>query len=154
MVVLRNGEVLYGRVVRAAERILVTLPGREISLRATEIDVIAHSLADACWLKRQKIRPTDIDGRLDMAAWCMRHNLLAEAADELSAVASLQPFNSRLAGLRRRYQKSIESAAVLPQTATDRERPRAVATNLAQNWDQRSPSGNGRRKTIFMAAQT
>jgi hypothetical protein len=123
---------LYGRVVRAAERVLVTLPGREISLRATEIDVIARSLADACWLKRQKIRPTDIDGRLDMAAWCLRHNLLAEAADELSAVASLQPFNSRLAALRRRHQKSIESAAVLPQKSTDREQPRSVETNLAQ----------------------
>ncbi len=131
VVVLRNGEVLYGRVVRAAERVLVTLPGREISLRATEIDVVARSLADACWLKRQKIRPTDIDGRLDQAEWCMRHNLLAEAADELSAVASLQPFNTRLAALRRRHQKSFESTT-LSQKPTDRDQPRSVETNLAQ----------------------
>jgi hypothetical protein len=108
LVVLQNGEVLAGHVVRSGERILVTLPGREISLRPGEVDVVANSLDEAYRLKRAKVRPTDVGGRLDLANWCLRHNLLASAGEELAAVATVQPFEPRLKALGQRLAKANE----------------------------------------------
>jgi hypothetical protein len=117
LVVLQNGEILQGHVVRAGERVLVTLPGREISLRPAEIDVVAGSLDEAYHLKRAKVRPSDVGGRLDLATWCLRHNLLASAGEELAAVATVQPFEPRLKALGQRLNKAIERQAMPVQAS-------------------------------------
>ncbi|MEX2140104.1 MAG: hypothetical protein WD894_12635 [Pirellulales bacterium] len=107
LVVLRNGEVLQGRVTSARERVLVILPGREISLRKGEVDVVARTLEEAYLVKRSKTPPTDVDARLDLAAWCMRHNLWAAARVELSAAGQVQESSPRRIALERRLQKAI-----------------------------------------------
>jgi hypothetical protein len=125
LVVLQNGEVLAGHIVRSGERILVTLPGREISLRPGEVDVVAGTLDEAYRLKRAKVRPTDVGGRLDLANWCLRHNLLASANEELAAVATVQPFEPRLKALGQRLAQALERQAMAVQASYQQNEPAA-----------------------------
>jgi hypothetical protein len=126
LVVLRNGEVLKGAVAPEGERFVITLPGRQISLRDSEIDVVADTLEEAYRLKRNKTRPTDVDGRLDLAAWCIHHRLWANAQAELAAAANVQPYNLRLAVLQHRLQRSIAHATAQSETAKDPPRSRGT----------------------------
>ena len=108
LLVLRNGEVLTGTISTAGERVLVMLPGRQISLRPSEIDVVASTMEEAYALKLNKLRPTDVGGRLDLAAWCIHHRLWTRAQEELTAAGHVQPYNPRLAALGRALQRSME----------------------------------------------
>jgi hypothetical protein len=128
LVVLQNGEILEGHVGHAGERVLVTLPGREISLRPGEIDVVAGSLDEAYRLKRAKVRPTDVGGRLDLANWCLRHDLLAGAGEELAAVATVQPFEPRLKALGQRLNKAIERQSMPVQASYQQTVPTATSS--------------------------
>jgi hypothetical protein len=126
LVVLQNGEVLTGHVVPSGERVLVTLPGREISLRPGEIDVVASTLSEAYRLKRTKIRPTDVSGRLDLAAWCLRQNLLESAAEELAVAAQVQPFEPRLKALQQRLDKAVERRSMATRASYQQPVPAGV----------------------------
>ena len=143
LVVLRNGEVLHGSVINAGQRVLVVLPGREISLRPADVDVVAATLEEAYRLKLSKTRPTDVEGRLDLAAWCIRHRLWANAQIELAAARSVNDASPRLMALERRLQKSleIETAARLPDGQPS-ERPDAA--NSAGPQPARKSSRQGR----------
>ncbi len=160
LVVLRNGEVLTGTVTAAGERVLIMLPGRQISLRSSEIDVVARTMDEACLLKRNKLRPTDVDGRLDLAAWCIHHRLWTRAQEELVAASDVQPGSSRLAAIRQHLHRSVahESAEQRPANETSADstnarspadqaaarRPKDTATRAAYSWPPlaSNPSAN------------
>jgi hypothetical protein len=116
LVVLRNGQVLRGQVTSDRDRFLVKLPGREISVRRNEVDVVSRSLDDAYQLKRAKVSPSDVVGRLDLAEWCLEQGLLGNAGAELAVVLSLEPDSRRLAALDRRLRRML-TAATEPQNS-------------------------------------
>jgi hypothetical protein len=133
LVVLKNGEFLHGQVASAGERVLVTLPGREISLRQGDIDVVAGTLEEAYLLKREKTRPTDVEARLDLAAWCIRHQLWGIAKLELSAAAEGQKLSPRRVALERRLHEAVASEIpASPLAGQSRVTPSPLATNEAQ----------------------
>lgn len=132
LVVLRNGEILEGQLQTAKnDRVTVRLERGEISLRQAEVDVIASSLDDAYALKLAKVPPTDIEGHLDLAAWCVRHGLLGNAAAELATAVSIQPRHPRIALVQRRLQRIIEQQQVAQQ-----EMPTEAETNLPESVPQ------------------
>jgi hypothetical protein len=120
LVVLRNGEVLHGRVTKVGRRVLIILPGREISLRPADIDVVADTLDEAYRLKLSKTRPTDVEGRLDLAAWCIRHQLWTNAQEELSAARQVNQLSPRLLALEHRLQKAMAIDTVPPPPTQQR----------------------------------
>ncbi len=159
LVVLRNGEILQGQIQAAKnDRLTVRMPRGEISVRQAEVDVIAASLDDAYALKLAKIPPTDVEGHLDLAAWCVRHELLGSAASELTKAMSIQPRNPRIAIVQRRLRQIVEQqqAATEQEVATatepsradesqaihekpsDQERPNKPVSSGAASWPPRS----------------
>jgi hypothetical protein len=126
LVVLRNGEVLDGQVTQTADRIVLSLPGREISLRARDVDVVARSLDDAYRAKSAKLGATDVEGRLDLVAWCMRHELFVAAQTELTAIAAMSPASRRLRTLEAQLRK---------QVAADGDRSQGAPSVVARNRD-------------------
>ncbi len=120
LVVLRNGEILQGEIQASKnDRLSVRMPRGEISVRQAEVDVIAASLDDAYALKLAKIPPTDVDGHLDLAAWCVRHELLGNAASELTTAISIQPRNPRIAIVQRRLRQIVEQQQATQEPEID-----------------------------------
>ncbi len=144
LVVLRNGEVLQGSVTKAGHRVLLTLPGREISLRTADIDVVAATLEQAYQLKLSKTRPTDVEGRLDLAAWCIRHQLWANAQEELSAARQVNRLSPRLVALELRLQKARTIDTASPPPAEQPSVP--PATPKIENTQ---PAHSSSRRTRF-----
>src|SRR5690606_4750160 len=98
VVVLRNGEVLSGRVLQDGEHYKIVREGSEIRLAAREVEMVASSLDEAYeQLKARKV--STVDDHVRMAQWCMRHKLLGYAAKEIMEVMQKDPRDPRIAQL-------------------------------------------------------
>jgi hypothetical protein len=106
---LRNGQVLEGKVSQAGNQTLVDLPNGQIRVRNSDVDTICSNMREAYQRKRAALQASDLSQQhLDLAQWCIRHNLLAEAGDELAAVAEIDPKNRQLASLQHRLEMAKE----------------------------------------------
>ncbi len=129
IVVLRNGEVLRGQVVRQEDHYRITLANGELRLRAAEVELICHDLDEAYRAKRAQIQMDRADDHLDLAEWCLRQSLPGDAARELSAALVLEPKNPRIAFVDRRLQQALAPPPA-PTAANDHPPPRVTDEDL------------------------
>lgn len=109
VVLLRNGHVLQGTVTREGDRYRIILgPSSEIRLPTSEIVTVAKDMAGVYQVKRAAVRKGDFDGHLQLAAWCLRHELETAAADQLLKAAALKPSHPAVAQLERQLKQRIQ----------------------------------------------
>ena len=118
LIVLRNGEVLSGQVTSSGDRIVVTGNDFEVALASKDVDFSCASLDEAYRIQQSRLTGNRIEDHLNLAHWCMRHDLVGYAADQISAAMKIDPQNRRLVMLDRQLQLTIEEAAK-PKTPSD-----------------------------------
>jgi hypothetical protein len=102
IVVLHDGGVLIGDIVREGEAYVVTRAGGQIRVPASRVLVVCASLEEAYdYHRRQMARPT-AQAHLALADWCLRFGLVAQASRELSDAKRLDGAHPRLVLLERR----------------------------------------------------
>ncbi|MFM7844473.1 MAG: hypothetical protein ACKPEY_09605 [Planctomycetota bacterium] len=105
VLVLRSGRVLQGEITPLGDRYRVKLgPGNEIRIGAGEVEFQAASLSEAYERKRVQLPTDGLGPRLDLVEWCLRYELLSQAATELAVALQLEPQNPRVKHLDRRLQ--------------------------------------------------
>ncbi|MHB0958987.1 MAG: hypothetical protein ACYC0X_26910 [Pirellulaceae bacterium] len=106
ILVLRNGRVLRGEIVRIGDRFTVTLGAHdEIGVPADSVEIHCASLEEAYHRKRDNLsRPGTAAEHLILADWCLRYELLASAAEQLMTAQRLEPENSAAALFERRLR--------------------------------------------------
>lgn len=120
VLLLKNGEVLNGRITHAGDQYYISLKYGVIQVKATEVEMTAADLAEIYERKRDALKP-GIDGHLELADWCLREHLVDSAAKEVDEAKALDARHPRLAYLQRRL-------AVARQPAAARPAPAATAT--------------------------
>ena len=108
VLLLRNGQMLEGRVTREDDHYLVSFSDGEIRLRAVDVEFYCRTLEEGYQRKRAAIAAGSAQDHLDLAQWCQRHNLERFAADELAAAAAIEPNHPMLGVLRRRQELALE----------------------------------------------
>lgn len=120
LLVLRNGHVLAGEITRAGDFYVVTLGSTgEVRMPADEVEFQCASMHEAYTRKRTAITGRSCRSHLELAAWCLRHNLHNECAEQLAAAKELEAGNPDVAALERRLE--------LAQAPVKSERPVAQA---------------------------
>ena len=119
LLLLRNGHLLEGQVTRAGDYFIVTQgETSEIRMPADEVEALCGSLDEAYEFKARQVGSNGIGPRLDLAEWCLRHNLYARCAEQLIAAMQIAPENERLLLLERRLALAVEAPEPLPSPAT------------------------------------
>ncbi|MGE3780082.1 MAG: hypothetical protein AB7F89_23035 [Pirellulaceae bacterium] len=120
VLLLRNGAVLAGRITPMAEAFLVyPSEGGEIRVPRTEVDFDCSSLEQGYQLKRDWLDTDDLKSHLALADWCLRHGLLARAADQLLVAGLREPNHPQLKSLERRLiARVFDEAPRVPQPAS------------------------------------
>lgn len=139
VLVLRTGNVVRGKISRAGDRYYVALPHAELRIKAADVELFCRNLDEAYRLKSSVIKPDQVDARLELAEWCLRHNLLGYAAREVLQARREAPRHPRLELVQRR----LELAANPPEisvTVGDEGQSRPSGEQLAQ-WTRGLPSG-------------
>ncbi len=147
MLVLRNGEVISGEVHRQDDRYEVVGNDSEVALPVRDVDFMCHSLDEAYRVQQGRTVAGHIEDHLNLAEWCLRHDLTGYAAAEIAAAMEIDPQNRRLVLLDRRLRLSIEEAArpkvaatghtksALPATAEELERMvRSLPSGTAETF--------------------
>lgn len=131
VLVLRNGQIITGGVTRAGDFYVVTLgENAEIRQPAVEVEAFCASLDEAYEFKRGHLAGAGVRPHLDLAEWCLRHNLHARCAEQLVAAMRIAPEDERLLQLERRLKLSVESPPAV--TAPN---PASTAAISAQQLD-------------------
>lgn len=103
VLVLRNGRVLQGQITPINDVFLVTQgTSGEVRLPRSEVEFQGRDLDDAYLQRREAMISDDASSHLQLAEWCMRHGLLARAADQILVAFVQDPTNSRLRTLEQR----------------------------------------------------
>jgi hypothetical protein len=104
VLLLHNGELIRGKVVRSAEHYVVEVDRGELRIRATDVECLAQS-ADECYLhRRDAIEGGKAEDHLGLAEWCIRHDLHERAAGELKQALAIDPTHPKLALVERRLE--------------------------------------------------
>jgi hypothetical protein len=133
IVLLKNGQVIAGSILREGDRYVVTLGERgdkgELKIPLTEVDAVCRNLDEAYEHKRDSILQSGVKPHTDLAEWCIRHGMLDRAADELVVAMRIDPSDAKIAAVERRLkfaaepktQKKPRPAPVLPPSQAEIE---------------------------------
>ncbi len=108
MVILRNGEVIEGKISRDEGIYIVNLPNGRIRIKQADVELVCKSLEEGYRRKRAIIQVGNVHDHLDLAEWCLRHNLLGPATIELADATVADPKNPMIAALRHRLKMAME----------------------------------------------
>jgi len=118
LVLLRNGEVLKGRVLRDDGCYRIALADGEVRIRFSEAELVCRNLDEAYEFKRNRLALGRAEDHLDLAEWCLRQELPGYAAKEISAAMVLDPKSPRIEFLDRRLRQSLETPPPAPAGKT------------------------------------
>jgi hypothetical protein len=108
MILLRNGEVIGGRITHDDGLYIVDLPNGRIRIKQADVDLVCRNLEEGYRRKRAVIQVGNVHDHLDLAQWCMRHNLFGLATVELADATAADPKNPMIAALRHRLKMAME----------------------------------------------
>jgi hypothetical protein len=119
VLVLRNGNVLPGVVQRQGNHYRIENEGSVLQIPASQVDMACASLVDAYEQRRQQRVGNATDANLELARWCLRHGLLAEAAREILDARTDDPGHPALRTLDLQLQQGLADEASRLQRERD-----------------------------------
>jgi len=143
MLVLRNGNVLSGHVIRLKDHYQVQMPNGQLQVPADQVELFCHSLDEAYEQRRRMRTGSTADSHLELAHWCLRHRLYEHASRELLDARAIDPGHRKLAMLERGLQH-IQRTRVLTRRATE------VVTLQSQNEPKLSQRVPQRARAMFV----
>ncbi len=112
LLVLRNGQLLRGEITRAGDNYTVTFGvGGEVKIAATEVETQCADLEAAYDWKQRRLSGDGAGPHLDLAEWCLRHNLHRRCAEQLSRALATEPEHRRIDQIDRRLQLALQAPA-------------------------------------------
>ncbi len=109
ILVLRNGNVLKGRIQRLADFYRIEFPRSELRVPVGQVDMFCHNLDEAYERRRLQRTGSSADSHVELARWCLRHTLLEYAARELLDARSIDPDHRQLLLLERQLQLALRN---------------------------------------------
>lgn len=111
ILVLRNGNILRGKVQQLGEQYHVYLPNGKLQVRAAQVEQVCENLESAYQHRRKTRGGSSADSHLELAAWCLRHDLFDHAQAELREAQTTDPDHPRLGFLERQLKLSLKLVA-------------------------------------------
>ncbi len=108
VLLLKNGEVLEGKISRAGEHYYVAVHGGELRIQADSVEFSCRNLEEGYRQKRLAIRKGNATDHLRLAVWCEHHGLLGHAARELVDAIDADPTHPAIDALERRIRLAME----------------------------------------------
>ena len=100
--VLENGQTLTGQVVLGGDSYSVlTDNGSRIVIHKSQVRFVAESIRDVYWDKWSRVDPNDPSSHTKLFRWCLKHELLHEAQQQIELVAKLDSMDDQSSHLLR-----------------------------------------------------
>jgi len=123
VLLLRNGQVIEGHIVRNGDCYVVSAPDQELQIHAASVEFLCRDLRDGYQRKKAAIRADDIQDHLQLLLWCERHEMLDLARQELDAAEAIDRDHPMIAVLRRRLKIESQQTSTPARPAEKVEQP-------------------------------
>lgn len=122
VLVLKNGQVLTGQLSRDTTHVFVqTRSGSRVVIPAEQVDFVCDSLEEAYWKRLAAIRATDAEGQVQLFFWCLNHQLINQARNQIDLLQEMNVTATRLEFLHRQLTVAENrSRNASPSTPLDR----------------------------------
>lgn len=141
-VVMKNGRVIQGRVVRRDDRLEVSRMGESmIRIPVKLVDFVAPDLRTAYRHQSDRIKDSDIDSRVRLVEWCLHNDLVGEAAEQYAVVKYLAPKHPKFAYLTKRLELTRRKKPVLPASVASRPKSASVTPAELTRFTRQMPAG-------------
>lgn len=137
VLLLRNGHALTGKISSAGDRYYVVTPTGELTVKAQDVELQCADLEEGYQRKRAVLDPRSADAHLQLAEWCLRHEMFGPAARELSEAMRLDPAHPKIAVVEQR----IDFARREPRTTSQVETHSAPSSESLERMVRGMPSG-------------
>jgi len=111
ILLLRNGQVIQGHILRDGDDYTITSPGQELHIRPADVEFVCHDLREGYRQKKAGIQPNNIEQHVQLCLWCERQGLLDCAGDELKAAEALDREHPMISVLKRRLKVEMQKKA-------------------------------------------
>jgi len=111
--VLKNGEMLIGRIEQDANNLIVQVrQGSRLVISKNKAEFVCDSKSEAFWGKSARIRASDARKQVELFRWCLKHKLFEHAESQLNilmnsdiSAAELDSLNRQLTVLRASHER-------------------------------------------------
>jgi len=118
VVLLRNGQVIEGRITRSGDLYYVVFPEGEIRLKAAEVEHCCRNLEEGYQRKRAAVPLGSVEEHLRLAQWCHRHRLFEAAAAEVADARRSDPKHPMIDVVQHRLEAAAEPQRPAPPPAS------------------------------------
>jgi hypothetical protein len=108
LLVLRNGNVIEGRITRLADHFRVELGHGELQVRVNQVEMFCLTLDEAYERRRAMRTGSTADSHLALASWCLRHKLCEYASREILEARAIDPHHRKLLLLERQLNQALK----------------------------------------------
>ncbi len=122
VLLLKNSNIIRGKIQQQGKHYHVYLPNGKLRIREQQVETVCQDLEAAFQYRVEKFAGSSADSHLDLAGWCLRHELYQHAEAELAAAAKLDDRHPRLPMLRRQLEQSMKMAEHQKQHALEQAR--------------------------------
>ncbi len=123
VLVLRNGNILRGKVQKQGDRYHLYLPNGQLQVRENQVEMVCENLEEAYQRRRETRGGSSADSHLQLAGWCLRHDLYSFAEAELKEAEAIDPTHPRLVFQRRQLKHALQ----MSQMKLERKRAAKLA---------------------------
>lgn len=128
ILVLKNGELLTGRIEQDASNLIVHVrQGSRLVISKKKAEFVCNSKSEAFWGKAARIRATDVQRQVALFRWCLKHKMFEEAETQFQIVMNIDISAVELQSLNR--QLTVLRASEARQ---DQRRRLAAASKASQ----------------------
>lgn len=112
ILVLKNGNVLRGKIERTSQHYSVATPqNNRLIVPLADADFIATTIDEAYWGRLSRLPATDLDAHRALFFWCLKYQLFDSASNQLEILqtiglrpAEIQSLSRRLDNTRNHHQ--------------------------------------------------
>jgi hypothetical protein len=123
IIVLRNGQIIEGRITRAEGLYVVELSDGQIRIKAADVDLVCGSVEEGYQRKRAAIPVGNVQYHLELAQWCLRQGLLGPAAAELADAVAADPKHPMIGVMQHRLKTAQEPPPTAETTRSSASGP-------------------------------
>lgn len=109
VLVLRNGNLLEGKITKSGDTYYVWRPDGQINIPAADVDLFCRDVEEGYRIKRARLVDPRLHDHLKLCEWCLRHKLLPQGAEQLSKAVALDPNHPAVGLLERRLQWLLQA---------------------------------------------
>jgi hypothetical protein len=120
VLVLRNGQLMHGEITQAGDHYIVTFgTGGEVKIAAKDVETRCTDVEAAYDYKLRRLSGEGAGPHLDLAEWCLRHNLHRHCAEQLSLALAAEPEHKRIEQIDRRLQLALQTPVTTKSTTAN-----------------------------------